>query len=252
MKKMDISGLERMRKMNIKIGYAIALALILAAFSWTTERPAFEDPYDDALPDDILMIPPNTLQEPAKELPPPDPPETKIIKDQIIVESTAPDLLSTEITTEEPALPIDNAIVGEPAPTPKIVSPPPPKPDADVPPPPFIIVEHMPLFGECDKGQFSKEEKKVCSEKALLYYLYKHVRYPNIARENGVEGLVVIQFVIDEEGEVSDAKIVRDIGGGCGKEALRVVNKMPAWKPGRQRGKNVRVQYSLPVKFSLD
>ncbi len=250
MKKMDISGLERLRKMNLKIGFAIALALILAAFSWTTERPAFKDPFKDLRTDDVLVIPP-TVQEPAKEPPLPDPPETKVISDQVIVESDVPDLLSTELAPEEPALPNDNAVIGQPAPMPLTESPPPPDPVVEAPPI-FKIVEEMPIFGDCNNEHFSKKEKKTCSERELLAYVYKNIRYPSIARENGVEGLVVVQFVVEEKGQISNATIVRDIGAGCGHEVLRVVNQMPIWIPGKQRGREVRVQYSLPVKFSLD
>ncbi|MEZ4933493.1 MAG: TonB family protein [Saprospiraceae bacterium] len=251
MKKLDISRLERLRKMNLKIGYAIALALMLAAFSWTTERPFIEDNFDELPMDDVLVIPP-TVQEPAKELPPPDLPESKTITNQIIIESTLPDLLSTELVTEEPALPIENAVVGEPAPQLK------PAPQIAIheqpegPPPIFKIVEDMPLFGDCTDDQLSKAEKKTCSDKALLTHLMKNLRYPAIARENGIEGLVVIQFVVEKDGQISDAKVVRDIGAGCGQEALRVINAMPAWEPGKQRGRKVRFQYNLPVKFALN
>ena len=109
----------------------------------------------------------------------------------------------------------------------------------------------MPLFGDCTSVQLSKAEKKTCSDRALLTHLLKHLRYPAMARENGVEGLVVVQFVVEKNGQITDAKVVRDIGAGCSQEALRVVNNMPEWTPGKQRGREVRVQYSLPVKFAL-
>lgn len=100
---------------------------------------------------------------------------------------------------------------------------------------PFVVVEQMPAF----RGNLHK-------------YLAEQVRYPDIAKENGIEGTVVIQFVVNERGEISNAFIVKDIGGGCGEEALRVVRGMPLWLPGANRGRQVKVQMSLPVKFKLE
>jgi protein TonB len=81
------------------------------------------------------------------------------------------------------------------------------------------------------------------------------VKYPAIARENGIQGRVVVQFVVEKDGKITDANVVRDIGAGCGEEALRVVNSMNSmnqrWTPGKQRGKPVRVQFTLPVSFKL-
>jgi protein TonB len=90
----------------------------------------------------------------------------------------------------------------------------------------------------------------------MLEYIYKNLKYPAIARENGVEGQVVLQFVVDKDGSIADAKVVRDIGAGCGTEAEKVVNGMnnmgQKWIPGKQRGRPVRVLYTLPVKFKLE
>ena len=101
----------------------------------------------------------------------------------------------------------------------------------------FMIVEEMPTFP-------GGEEK-------MLQYIREHVKYPAIARENNIQGRVYVTFVVDKDGKIRDAKIVRGIGGGCDEEALRVVNSMPDWKPGRQNGRNVQVQFNLPVNFTL-
>jgi protein TonB len=82
-------------------------------------------------------------------------------------------------------------------------------------------------------------------------YLAANVRYPEAARESGIEGRVQIEFVVDEQGNVTNAHILRGIGGGCDEEALRVVAAMPRWKPGRQNGTPVKVYFSLVVKFLL-
>jgi protein TonB len=86
---------------------------------------------------------------------------------------------------------------------------------------------------------------------ALLAFIQKNLHYPAMAREEGVEGKVVIRFIVNTLGEIEGAKVERTIGGGCDKEALRVVNAMPKWKPGKQNGHNVKVYYTLPITFKL-
>lgn len=88
-------------------------------------------------------------------------------------------------------------------------------------------------------------------EAAMYKFINKHIKYPEKARKEGIEGNVYVQFVIDKEGNVTKAKILRGIGFGCDKEALRIVNKMPKWKPGIQQGKPVLVAYTLPFSFKL-
>ncbi len=100
----------------------------------------------------------------------------------------------------------------------------------------FISVEEMPGFP-------GGEEK-------LIKYL-SGINYPSFARENGISGKVYISFIIDKEGKIKNAKLLHGIGGGCDEEALRVVFSMPDWKPGRQNGQAVSVQYNLPINFNL-
>jgi periplasmic protein TonB len=102
----------------------------------------------------------------------------------------------------------------------------------------FTRVEQMPQFGS--------------GEKELLEYLAKNIKYPAIARENGIQGTVVIQFVVDKNGKVTEPTVVRELGGGCDEEALRVIRNMPNWIPGKQQGKPVKVRYTLPVRFKLE
>ncbi len=100
---------------------------------------------------------------------------------------------------------------------------------------PLIFVEQMPEFiGDMNE------------------YLSKSLSYPAMARENNVQGKVMVQFVVNEDGSVSNAKVLRGIGSGCDAEALRVVNSMPKWKPGKQNGKAVKVYYTLPIRFVLN
>jgi protein TonB len=102
----------------------------------------------------------------------------------------------------------------------------------------FTIVEEMPQF----PGG---------GEAALIKYLQNNIKYPAMARENGIEGIVYVTFVVDKDGKVKDAKLLRGKGAGLDEEALRVVRSMPDWKPGKQNGRNVAVQYNLPVNFKL-
>lgn len=85
----------------------------------------------------------------------------------------------------------------------------------------------------------------------LSAYLQKNLRYPDFAKENNIEGRVIIQFVVNEDGSIGNAIIKKGIGGGCNEEALRVVNTMPKWKPGMQNGKPLKVYYTLPITFML-
>ena len=109
----------------------------------------------------------------------------------------------------------------------------------------------MPLFPGCE-SESDKNKRKDCANKKMLEFIYGNIKYPPIARENGVEGTVVIRFVVDKDGSVKAPEIVRDIGAQCGAEALRVVKKMPKWNAGRQRGQPVKVYFNLPVKFRLE
>jgi len=102
----------------------------------------------------------------------------------------------------------------------------------------WVTVEIMPSFPGGEAG--------------LAEYLSKSIRYPHIAAENGIEGLVVVQFVVDYEGNIKDVKVLSAAkGGGLEQEASRVIKAMPKWKPGRQNGRNVSVLYSIPVNFRL-
>lgn len=88
-------------------------------------------------------------------------------------------------------------------------------------------------------------------EAAMLRFISQNVQYPIKAIENDIQGKVLIGFVVDENGELTEFRIVKGIGYGCDEEAIRVLKLMPTWKPGMQNGKNVRVSYLIPIKFSI-
>jgi len=102
----------------------------------------------------------------------------------------------------------------------------------------FEIVEEMPTF--------------LGGDQELLNYITFNVKYPEEAKTNNTQGLVVIGFIVEIDGKISTIEILRDIGDGCGEEAKRVVESMPDWNPGMQRGEPVRVSYKLPVRFKLE
>ncbi len=132
----------------------------------------------------------------------------------------------------------------------KSMPPPPPPPPTKAKTDVFKVVENMPRFPGCEE-ETDEQTRKDCALNKMLKFVYGNIAYPEIAKNNGVEGTVVIKFVVNEKGEIINPELVRDIGASCGTEALRVVNMMPNWIPGSQLGEKVAVQYHLPVKFQL-
>jgi protein TonB len=87
---------------------------------------------------------------------------------------------------------------------------------------------------------------------SMYAYIHKNLKYPEAAKEKGIEGRVFVSFIIEKDGSISNVKILRGIGGGCDEAAVEMIKNMPKWKPGTQRGKPVRVQFNLPIKFELE
>ncbi|MDF3076229.1 MAG: energy transducer TonB [Sphingobacteriaceae bacterium] len=102
---------------------------------------------------------------------------------------------------------------------------------------PFISVQHMPEF---PGGQ-----------EAFSKFLSKNLRYPSQAQESNVQGRVIVSFIVETDGSLSSVQVIRGIGAGCDQEAVRVIKKAPAWHPGEQNGRRVRVQYTVPIVFNL-
>ncbi len=101
----------------------------------------------------------------------------------------------------------------------------------------FVFVEDQPEF--------------LGGDDARIKYLQKSIRYPELAKESGIQGTVYITFVVEKDGSVTNVKVLRGIGGGCDKESVRVIKNMPKWKPGMQRGEAVRCQYNMPIRYIL-
>ncbi|MCF8297797.1 MAG: energy transducer TonB [Saprospiraceae bacterium] len=132
-------------------------------------------------------------------------------------------LFNPEITPNTPVLPY-------------VPPPPPPEPPSKEPDF-FTVVEEKPSFPGGDNE--------------MLKFLSNNINYPEMARELGISGKVYIEFIVEKDGSISNINLLRPIGGGCEEEAMRVVNLMPKWNPGKQRNKAVRVKLSLPVNFVL-
>ena len=102
----------------------------------------------------------------------------------------------------------------------------------------FMVVEEAPVFPG--------------GEEARIRFLQQNIRYPQLARESSIQGTVYVTFVVERNGAINDVRVLRGIGGGCDEEAVRVIRAMPKWMPGKQRGKPVRVQFNMAVKFILN
>lgn len=247
---------------NIKLaGFASAVAVVLIAFAWTqfTSEQVLAEFFPE-LEDIEMEIPPTSQAE--KKLPPALPPPPPEVESNVIEIVDKP-----EPPKPEPKEPIDvisktpssytgptdpNATYNPPV-VPIEPAPEEPKPDPNEI---IIIAEQMPRFPGCEAQSGDNNAKKACADQKLLSFIYDNIKYPAMALEGQIEGTVVVSFVINKDGSVVDIKVLRDPGGGCGKETTRIVkmmNKMTEkWTPGKQRGKAVRVRYNLPVRFKLN
>ena len=115
----------------------------------------------------------------------------------------------------------------------------------------YTVVQEMPRFPGCEDLDISVDEKKKCAEKKMLEFIYKNIKYPAIAEDDGVEGMIVLNFIVDKEGNVTNLKLLRG-GGELGKEYLRITETMPRWVPGKQHGKPVNDQFNLPILITLE
>lgn len=111
------------------------------------------------------------------------------------------------------------------------------------------VADQMPLFESCD--EVAKGEQSDCSNQKLIQFIIANLKYPKEAQDARVEGRVIVKFVISKDGTVRDAEVVKGIGSGCDEAARAIVDAMPNWVPGKKDGKDVAVQYTLPLTFKL-
>jgi len=249
--KSDLSGRTKFPEVDVfklsgsflNYGLTVAMALSLVTMSWTEYEKKIDIPLDDFVYEDEVEVEIPRTAEPPPPPPPPPPPVIQEVPDEVVVEEQKFQSMEVEV---------DEVVTAPPPSAPPPPPPPPPPPTEDI----FKVVEQMPRFPGCEDMGGTDKEKEDCAKKKLLEFIYGNLKYPAIARENGVEGNVVLQFVVDRDGSVKDIKIVRDIGAGCGTAAEAAVNSMNTmgkkWTPGKQLGRPVKVLYTLPIRFKLE
>ena len=208
-------SLESKKSLFFQIGLAVTLVLVLIAFEWKSYE---KNNYNlgslnlDDMEEEIIPI---TRQEVKPPPPPPPPPEViEIVEDEVEIENEV-EIEDTE-TDEDEIIEIEE------------------EDDEEF----FMVVENMPEFPGGDLG--------------LMKFIQKNVKYPAIAKEYNITGKVYVSFIVDKGGSVTNVKIVRGVDKNLDAEALRVVSALPKYKPGKQRGKPVRVMFTIPINFTLN
>lgn len=224
-KKSPKANLEVHRNTFILMGLVVGLSLLFFAFEWSTQTRKLDETVlvQDVLAEEEIEI---TRREPTPPPPPPPPePETPEIIE--VVEEKVETKL--EIKYE------DDQSQRQPQ---TYVPPPPPKPkQEEVTEEIFVVVEDQPLFPG--------------GNAAMMKFLSDNIKYPVIAQENNIQGRVICNFVVEKDGSITDVQVVRGVDPSLDREAVRVIQQMPRWKPGKQRGQAVRVRFTLPVVFRL-
>jgi len=208
-------SLEKKKGLFFQIGLIVTLIIVLGAFEWKSYEKVDYNLGQLNLDDLEEEIIPITKQEIKPPPPPPPPPEViEIVEDEVEIENEV-EIEDTE-SDEDIAIEIEE------------------ESDDDF----FMVVENMPEFPGGDLG--------------LMKYIQKNVKYPPIAKEYNITGKVYVSFIVDRSGSVTNVKIVRGVDKNLDAEALRVVKSLPKYKPGKQRGKAVRVMFTIPINFTLN
>ena len=226
-KKSEKASLENKKLLFVEIGLVVSLAITLFAFEWTsteTETSLLEDTTEILIEEEIIST---QMETPP---PPPEAPKIPVLSDQI-------DIVDDEIEIEDDMfmnLEDDASLGVEIMDYVEVVEEEVVEEEAI----PFQLVEEKPSFQGGDANQFSK-------------WVNSRLVYPEIAKENGVQGRVTLQFTVEKDGTVTKVKVLRGVDPSLDKEAVRVVSMSPKWKPGKQRDRAVPVTYTFPVIFQL-
>ncbi len=227
LKKSRKANLEKSRVIFFEIGLVIALAVTLIAFEWTSSGKTemnYETSENLTLEEEIAPI---TRQEDIVKPPPPPKPEIaeilNIVEDEIEIDNEffIADAEADQETEFEIRDYFELPMVEEEF-------------EEEV----FFIVEDMPRFNGKDNEEFRK-------------FIGENLRYPEIAAQNGIAGVVYIHFVVNKNGQVTNVEVVRGVDPALDKEAIRVISSSPRWAPGKQRGKPVNVCFTFPIRFIL-
>ena len=225
-KKSDKANLENKKLLFVEIGLVVALGITLFAFEWTskeTKVSTLEDTTEVLIEEEIIPITQDTPP------PPPAAPKIPVLSDQI-------DIVDDEIEIEDDMfmnLEDDSSLGVEIMDYIEVE-----EEEVEEEAIPFQLVEEKPSFQGGDANQFSK-------------WVNQRLVYPEIAKENGVQGRVTLQFTVEKDGSVTKVKVLRGVDPSLDKEAVRVVSMSPKWKPGKQRDRAVPVTYTFPVIFQL-
>ena len=224
-KKSPKADLENKKTTNLLAGAIIILAVLFVGFEWSErDKKVTTDTGIETVIFEEEIIPITEQEQPKQAPPPPEAPKVEEVleimdNDSEVEESTIQASDDTQAAVEVKYTPVE--VEEEDVEEQQI----------------FQVVEEMPEFpggmAECMK------------------FLSKNIKYPTISQENGVQGRVIVQFVVNRDGSIVDPVVVRGVDPYLDKEALRVISSMPKWKPGKQRGKAVRVKYTVPVMFRL-
>ena len=203
------------------------------AIEWRTYEKVYayealnvEDEDDEEIPiTEQLKTPP-----PPPPPPPPAPEVIEVVEDEEEVEETV--IESTE-TNEDEIIEVEEVEIEEEF------------DDVDVP---FAVIEDVPIFPGCEK--VAKSERRKCFQEQMNKHIRKNFRYPEIAQEMGIQGRVYVNFIISKDGSISNIRM-RGPDKNLEKEAQRIISKLPNMTPGKQRGRAVRVPFSIPITFRL-
>ena len=225
-KKAPQANIETHKSTFLLMGLVVALAVLFVGFEWSSTLSKLDEAVivQDVLAEEEIEI---TQRDPEPP-PPPPPPEPEV-----------PEII--EVTEEKVETKIDLSSLEDDQSKAQVSTytpPPPPKPvEEEATDEIFVVVEQQPEFPG--------------GTTALMKFLGDNIKYPVIAQENGIQGRVIANFVVERDGSISDVQIIRGQDPSLDKEAVRVIKTMPKWKPGQQRGKPVRVRFTLPVVFRL-
>lgn len=225
-KKTPKADLENRRTLYTEIGLVVALLVVWGAFSYSTKEKAVASLGEDTQVVEVEDMVPITHETPP---PPPEAPKIPVLSDQI-------DIVEDDIKVDDNFMSLeDDANLGvEIMDYVEEVKEEVVEEEAI----PFQLVEEKPSFNGGDANEFSK-------------WVNSKLQYPEIAKENGVQGRVTLQFTVNPDGSVSNVKVLRGVDSSLDKEAVRVVSMSPKWKPGKQRDRAVKVTYTFPVIFQL-
>ena len=229
-KKSVKASLENKRLLFLEVGLVVALGLVWAGFSWETKeaeesKMKKEVKMEEEFEQDEVII----EEEKKPEIPPEEQPEEEEFSDEI-EEIEDDEEESVRVIEEDAEVEIkrversENIAVEEE--------------EEEIETVEFFRVEVKPTFQGGDANAFSK-------------WVAQHLQYPEIAKENGIKGRVILQFTIGADGKLTDIKVVRGVDKSLDEEAVRVVKSSPKWSPGRQRDRAVKVTYTFPVIFEL-